>query len=608
LASPGEEIPLSEETDQEMISTRRLSVFLCHASEDKPAVRDLYRRLLASGVDPWLDEVNILPGQDWQRTIRKAVRDADVVLVCLSRTAVAKDGYVHKEIGYALDIAEDREEQGIFIIPLRLEPCQVPGRLDQLQWVDLFEDRGYDQMMKALRVRAAGLGIAIKPPSRTGTQDALRSTFYRGFVKDSDSRFQRAYVWIGERLQDAQRSQFTQEGRILLAEVPAKQTFLVESSFSRYHDLLNEVCFEKPEQGPVKYQYDDHNAPLDPDLFDDSLADLAEFGQMLYGQVFGGTDWSYMTGRLRELEQETSEPVVIHIARENLDTDLPWSVLYDRPLLFDPRRNEVCRRFLTSNSCPSDCPNDGDLNIICPYGFWGFRYVIEQPLISLYPGMPAVTQLEVNERLRILLAYGNDLRFARRHMKAIGTMVSLGADIYLGDGTTGLLRDLQHRPTIVYAYSHSGNSRYRQWLRLGDRDHRDPLLPTYLDNGLRSVWAGDPPLIILNCDRGARHGFFSLSFLQRFSDLGAAGVIGHAHGGLHEYLASFFGQFFMSRLLKGEPAGKIIYDFRWELLRRHNPLGLVYTPYCYADLHIGQTDQGQHALDREGNCARITLG
>jgi len=46
--------------------TRKLRLFLCHASDDKPAVRTLYTSLKSlPWIDPWLDEENILPGQDW---------------------------------------------------------------------------------------------------------------------------------------------------------------------------------------------------------------------------------------------------------------------------------------------------------------------------------------------------------------------------------------------------------------------------------------------------------------------------------------------------------------------------------------------------------------
>ena len=61
---------------------RKLRVFLCHASQDKPIVRELYQRLLAEGwIDPWLDEEKLLPGQDWDAEIEKAVEDADGVIV-----------------------------------------------------------------------------------------------------------------------------------------------------------------------------------------------------------------------------------------------------------------------------------------------------------------------------------------------------------------------------------------------------------------------------------------------------------------------------------------------------------------------------------------------
>jgi len=45
---------------------RKLKVFLCHSSHDKPAVREIYVRLKAEGwIDPWLDEEKLFPGQDW---------------------------------------------------------------------------------------------------------------------------------------------------------------------------------------------------------------------------------------------------------------------------------------------------------------------------------------------------------------------------------------------------------------------------------------------------------------------------------------------------------------------------------------------------------------
>src|SRR5512139_3937288 len=104
-----------------MISPRKLSVFLCHASQDKPVVRELYQRLLAEGwIDPWLDEEKLLPGQDWNIEIEKAIEAADVVIVCVSSTSIAKEGYVQKELRKVLDIALEKPEGEIFVVPLRL--------------------------------------------------------------------------------------------------------------------------------------------------------------------------------------------------------------------------------------------------------------------------------------------------------------------------------------------------------------------------------------------------------------------------------------------------------------------------------------------------------
>ncbi|HKP54954.1 MAG TPA: toll/interleukin-1 receptor domain-containing protein [Chloroflexia bacterium] len=139
-----------------------IRVFLCHASEDKPTVRDVYFRVRAAGFSVWLDEEDLLPGQDWRVEIPRAVKHSDVVLVCLSKRAVTKAGYVQKELGSALDIAEEQPEGTIYLIPVRLEECEVPNRLEQWQRVDLFSLgsqsgyswQGYRKLFRALRERA----------------------------------------------------------------------------------------------------------------------------------------------------------------------------------------------------------------------------------------------------------------------------------------------------------------------------------------------------------------------------------------------------------------------------------------------------------------------
>lgn len=135
-------------------SHRRLRVFLCHSSGDKPPVRNLYHRLQADGFDPWLDEEDLLPGQDWQREIPLAIRRSDIVVVCLSSSSITKTGYIQKELKFALDVADEQPEGTIFIIPVRIEECEIPERLSRWQWVNLFQPNGYERLVRSLRLRA----------------------------------------------------------------------------------------------------------------------------------------------------------------------------------------------------------------------------------------------------------------------------------------------------------------------------------------------------------------------------------------------------------------------------------------------------------------------
>lgn len=156
-ASPinsGKNANTTPKTRQTTRRKRLFQAFLCHASSDKQKVRELYKRLRNDGIKPWLDEEDLLPGFEWEIEIPKAVQNSDVVIVCLSKDAVTKTGYVQKEIKYALDIADEQPEGKIFIIPLKLEECDVPKRLSRWQWVNLFNENGYQRLLRSLNIRA----------------------------------------------------------------------------------------------------------------------------------------------------------------------------------------------------------------------------------------------------------------------------------------------------------------------------------------------------------------------------------------------------------------------------------------------------------------------
>ncbi|MBL8098861.1 MAG: SUMF1/EgtB/PvdO family nonheme iron enzyme [Anaerolineales bacterium] len=160
-----------------MPPTRKLKVFLCHASEDKPKVRELYKKLATeTWIQPWLDEEDLLPGQDFDLAIYKAARDADIIIICLSTISVKKEGYVNKEIRRALDVAEEKLEDTIYMIPLRLDDCQPSfERLKKLHWVDYFTPNAHEKLIKSLRLRAEVLQLQTSEQTRSASSNSESS-------------------------------------------------------------------------------------------------------------------------------------------------------------------------------------------------------------------------------------------------------------------------------------------------------------------------------------------------------------------------------------------------------------------------------------------------
>jgi TIR domain len=126
-------------------------VFLTYAHSDKQAVRQLYDRMTRNRLKVWLDENELLPGQNWKHEIRQAILRSDVVLVCLSRQFNRQGGYRHEELRIVLEKASFLPDGKNFIIPVRLETCEVPKLLRQWQYVNLFEADGFRKLLSVLK-------------------------------------------------------------------------------------------------------------------------------------------------------------------------------------------------------------------------------------------------------------------------------------------------------------------------------------------------------------------------------------------------------------------------------------------------------------------------
>ncbi len=136
------------------VADKPLDVFLCHAKEDANQVKKIRLKLIGVGTKPWFDEEDLLPGQEWQREIKRQIQKSDLILICLSNNSVSKTGFVQNEMKLAVEAAQSRPEGSIYIIPTRLDDCTIPESLSKYQKVDLFTDNDFDKLCGSLELVA----------------------------------------------------------------------------------------------------------------------------------------------------------------------------------------------------------------------------------------------------------------------------------------------------------------------------------------------------------------------------------------------------------------------------------------------------------------------
>jgi len=132
-------------------------VFIAYVLEDLGPARRLCEGLRSEGCSPWLDKDKLLPGQNWPRSIERAIEISDAFVACFSPRSISKRGYFQSELRYAFDCTRRLPLDATFLIPVRLERCAVPRSIaDHVQYVDMFPDweRGVQRLVHAIR-RAA---------------------------------------------------------------------------------------------------------------------------------------------------------------------------------------------------------------------------------------------------------------------------------------------------------------------------------------------------------------------------------------------------------------------------------------------------------------------
>jgi hypothetical protein len=284
---------------------------------------------------------------------------------------------------------------------------------------------------------------------------------------------------------------------------------------------------------------------------------------------------------------------------------VPWSLVYEIPLP-DLEKLEVCplvsewdeKQPLIAASV-RECPHGPHKpNVLCPFGFWGFRYALEQLSSSDKP----VLTINVSDTSEFVIAetqYEVDLPALAAHVDAL--RVTLRAALPRGE-----LREGKDKATIqtllgqdlplVYFYCHGERRNMVDpdtWLGVGKRETitaKDFIgwVVTWQQIQKKRIWNEVRPLVFVNaCHSLAIYPETLVSYLDAFVGTArAAGVIG-TEVKVHQTLAmDIANQFFNYLLSKQHSVESALRTIRLDYLASGNLTGLIYTPYCWADLRI----------------------
>jgi len=129
-----------------MAAEKQRLTFISYSRTNRGFALELAKELKASGFLVWFDQLDIPTGARWDDEIEKALTECEIFMVILTNQSIASNN-VKDEIGYAIDSNKR-------ILPILLEPVNVPFRIRRFQYVDFTNksnNEGIDAAKQLLR-------------------------------------------------------------------------------------------------------------------------------------------------------------------------------------------------------------------------------------------------------------------------------------------------------------------------------------------------------------------------------------------------------------------------------------------------------------------------
>jgi hypothetical protein len=142
-----------------LFSVSKPLVFVSYSRKDSEKVGELRKRLEASGYRIWFDKKDI-GGGEWRTAIKRGLRHSNRFLACISTNTVERGEVLQYEWDTALGIQSENLEGEVYLLPVRLEACELPEALRHLQCFDLYEADGWKRLSGALPKQPSKLPLA----------------------------------------------------------------------------------------------------------------------------------------------------------------------------------------------------------------------------------------------------------------------------------------------------------------------------------------------------------------------------------------------------------------------------------------------------------------